>query len=679
VVGMPAPSATGGLAGLHASTQVIEVPGHATLAHVANLAADRWAGRDLALVFDVVSLPDAWLQKLAETLASEPGAATASALGIRDEGAESGSGDDGAAEDTWFPSRPGRPRVAGIQPTCVYVSRAAFELLGPLDERLGSSYAAVLDFVMRARRRGLANLLADDVVVGPAPAVLSREDEQTLLGRHGVLLQALAAPMGPAVERCSTLARVVNEPLHVTVDARALGPAVGGTRTYLFGLLDSLAADGRVVVRALVGDDLDERTAARLGGLPRTDLLTYTQALDRPPPSHIVHRPQQVFSSDDLLLLQPLGTRLVITHQDLIAYHNPTYFPSFETWQRYVRTTRQSLAGADQVIFFSRHALADAAREDLVETSRCSIVPLGVDPSQDAEATTQANPPATLPELSGAPFLLCIGADYEHKNRPFALALLGALRRQHNWSGSLVLAGSHMEHGSSREAEQETVAALQIPSGWVHDLGPVPEPERLWLMHNAAAVLYPTVQEGFGLLPFESAAAGVPCLFASQSSLRELLDPALAALVPWDPVRSAATAVSLLHDGLERQRHVEGLRRAAEGLTWAACGARTVDAYHAALASSLRASTESAWQALEREREIVLLDAGVRELDSKIRELTDDIGADGLALVGREALLSRADQRALLALTMRPWLRRLVLGVLRAGFRAARKLSPRDR
>ena len=36
-------------------------------------------------------------------------------------------------------------------------------------------------------------------------------------------------------------------------------------------------------------------------------------------------------------------------------------------------------------------------------------------------------------------------------------------------------------------------------------------------------MLYPTVQEGFGLVPFEAARAGVPCLFAAQTSLAEVL------------------------------------------------------------------------------------------------------------------------------------------------------------
>ena len=36
--------------------------------------------------------------------------------------------------------------------------------------------------------------------------------------------------------------------------------------------------------------------------------------------------------------------------------------------------------------------------------------------------------------------------------------------------------------------------------------------ELSWLYRHAALVLFPTLYEGFGLVPFEAAAAGTPCV-----------------------------------------------------------------------------------------------------------------------------------------------------------------------
>ena len=43
-------------------------------------------------------------------------------------------------------------------------------------------------------------------------------------------------------------------------------------------------------------------------------------------------------------------------------------------------------------------------------------------------------------------------------------------------------------------------------------LSEVEPAERNWLLANAACVLYPTSAEGFGLLPFEAASFGTPCV-----------------------------------------------------------------------------------------------------------------------------------------------------------------------
>ena len=160
------------------------------------------------------------------------------------------------------------------------------------------------------------------------------------------------------------------------------------------------------------------------------------------------------------------------------------------------------------------------------------------------------------------PFLLCIGNDFRHKNRLFAIKLLAELRAR-GWDGSLVLAGAHVESGSSRGDEAAYLASRPELAIHVHELPAVSEAEKAWLYGNAAAIVYPTVYEGFGLIPFEAARARVPCLFAAQASLAEVLPPEAAVLVPWDGEASADRALPLLRDSDERRRHLELLASAA--------------------------------------------------------------------------------------------------------------------
>jgi glycosyltransferase involved in cell wall biosynthesis len=642
-----------------------ELPGE-TVAHVANRAAAARAGADLALLLGEVEPPEGWLQRLRSCAAGESTTATVSAIpgaAIEDRDAREDELSSSAA--TVLSGALGAPRTDLVGGACVLITRAAFDLLGELDETMPTSAGAIAEFGLRARGRGLANLLAGDLLVPPAVgARLTEPDRVELAHRYPALWRAAMDPHSAAVERSLTLARTAIRRLSVTIDARALGASAGGTQVYALELMRALVRTGEVDVRALVGPDPEAK--AQVDALDVAEVITYGQALEGLEKTDLVHRPQQVFTLDDLDLLQPLGHRLVITHLDLIAYHNPTYFEDISEWRRHVRATHIAFDVADRMLFFSDHALRDAEREDLVESGRASVVPLGVDPGEGADAPMTR--PAALGERS-EPFLLCIGADYSHKNRQFALELTQELRRTHGWPGVLVLAGAHVPHGSSAEAERRVLDSHPDLEQAVIDLGPVSAPERRWLMRHASALAYPTVLEGFGLVPFEAGAAGLPCLYASQSSLAEILPAELATLDGWDLSRAGAGAARLLRDETARDAHVAALRTAASAYRWDRCADQTVEAYRRTLASPARSSEHRAWEALQREGEIVRLDKAVSDIDTEHQRFLEAVGADGLALMGPEGLLSTEDRRALLALATRPTLSRPVLAIGRAGYR----------
>ena len=232
-----------------------------------------------------------------------------------------------------------------------------------------------------------------------------------------------------------------------------------------------------------------------------------------------------------------------------------------------------------------------------------------------------------------------------------------------------MLAGAHVAHGSSAAQERSLLEREPELAEAVVDLGAVNGGEREWLLSNAAAVVYPSIVEGFGLLPFEAATAGTACLFAPQSALGELLPPETAAVHAWDVAASASAAVPLLVDGEPRARHIGAIRDAALRYTWATCGALTLQAYERALTVRARASARAAWEAEEREREVVRLDQAIKDKDVEMRDFRDSLGSDGLALVGEHGVLSREDQRALLALAARGPLRRGLFAGLRSGYR----------
>jgi glycosyltransferase involved in cell wall biosynthesis len=630
-----------------------------------NTAIEASAPGDLALVVPGVRVTVGWLEGLRSAATSDSTVASATPLSLG-AGALELAGDPSDAVEAAVAFRQSspslHPRIATIGPGCAYIRRTALELVGPLDESL-SLAEALTDLALRMSAQGMVHVAADDVLVEglvegpPTPGkpdvgVAPPGKVTSSTGEENPIQATIANDEQGPLRRALDRARIALGRLSVTIDGRALNASAGGTQTYIVELTLALARGGEVAVRVLVPPDLSQRARDALASVPEVELLTYEQALADPPLSDVVHRPQQVFTPDDLTLLRLVGERVVIGQQDLVAFHNHSYHRDGDAWRAYRRTTRLALAGADQVVFFSEHARRDALAEDLLPAGRTHVVGIG------AEAIESLQSPGRPPDDLTAedPFLLCLGADYAHKNRPFAIRLLGALREL-GWSGRLVLAGAHVPHGSSRERERELLDDDPELSSFVLDLGPIDEPAKTWLYGHTCALLYPTLYEGFGLLPVEAARADLPCIFAAQASLSEVAGGA-ATLVPWDAAASATAVLPLLSDGPARAAHLEQLRSLPIP-GWSEVARQLVAVYDHALAAPPSEAAPRAWQELDRENYMLKLEREIehhmqlaQEYQDAYHSLEERVGA-GLPLIDDGGLLSPAQQRGLMRIAGR--------------------------
>jgi glycosyltransferase involved in cell wall biosynthesis len=558
------------------------------------------------------------------------------------------------------------PRIATMGPDCAYLRRAALDLMGGLEDSLGLGEA--LDAAaVRLLELGMVHVAVDDVAIepreSPQVASVSVEGLSTAIQSKNPVQVTIAADERGVLRRAVARAGAGERRPSVTIDGRSLTSAVGGTQTYVTGLTLALAAEGSVAVRVLVPPDLPDHTREaflRAGGV---ELLTYEQALASPPLTDVVHRPQQVFTPDDLALLRLVGERLVVTHQDLIAYHNHAYHADIEAWRSHRRITRLAMGVADQVVFFSEHARRDALAEDLVAADRAHVVGISAEQPRLVGGTEKA--PDGIGEEE--PFLLCLGADYAHKNRPFAIRLLASLREL-GWPGRLVFAGPHVPHGSSSEDEREALRLNPDVADSVIDLGVIDESSKRWLYMRARALLYPTVYEGFGLPPLEAAAWGLPCLFASHSALTETVGEA-ATLVAWDPRASAVGVAPLLEDGPARDSHLATLTRRGPPI-WKEVVHDLLGVYERAITEPSSPAAPRAWQELDRESQIVALDRDVGKLKDLAQEYQDAYHSlsrrvtTGLPLIDEGGLLTPAQQRGLMRVAGRGRLGRLLLAPL---------------
>ena len=538
-----------------------------------------------------------------------------------------------------------RPRLPAAGGPCLYVKRGALELAGGLDPAFLPGARDETRFSKRCVENGLFHVLADDVLVSDQfRSAPDAPDRDRLVRPHDD---------GDRLQRSLSRVRRTLSCMSVVIDARILSGPINGTALHVLGVITGLRRSEKARVTVLVPDRLNQDAARALESTTGLSLVTTAQAsaMGRGR-ADLVHRPFQVSNAGDLKFLAALGERLILTQQDLIGYHNPSYFPTPTAWEGFRRLTSSALAMADHVVFFSEHARDDATAEDLLEPARASVVHIGVD-HPVARADEPVQPPGTMRLQAGAEAILCIGSDYRHKNRVFAIRMLEQMRRRHTWPGFLLLAGPSVAHGSSKGAEADLLARDPQLAHSVIDLGPVDEAGKAWLLRQARLVVYPTTNEGFGLVPFEAANVGLPCMWAPGTSLSEILPDSAAEIVAWDAAQSADRAVELLRDDRRREQNVAAVRGAGKDLTWDATAARLIELYEAAcdapstpVGASQRRDGTINWSRSE----------------------------DALSLVGPGGELPVDVERPLLALATHPQIAGPVFGALKLGYRAAYRL-----
>lgn len=558
-----------------------------------------------------------------------------------------------------------RPRIPTAVGHCFLITRRALDLVGPFDETFSPGYGEEVDFSQRCVARGLQHVVADDAFIqhtGSASFSLA-EGREALKSSHDRIIntrypyydrwvsrvsKSRSDPVAYAIDAAN---RALRRQLSVTVDGRCLGPVVTGTQIHTLELTAALARRSEVRVRAVVPRQLGDYAGKVLTSLP-VEIVPVEAVARGVGRTDVVHLPLQVSRPEDLALLDSMGNRIVMTQQDLIAYHNPAYSNTYDEWERYRATIRLALAYADRVVFFSHSAANEALGEDLVDPARTATVYIGTDHTV-GQVPAHERPPAGIEALRGRPFLLCLGTDFAHKNRVFALRVLQSLQSRHGYDGALVLAGPHVAVGSSRPEEAEFLALYPSIRDVVVDVAAVDEGEKRWLLRSATLMVYPSVHEGFGLVPFESAEAGLACAFASNTSISELLPSKLALIQQWNADATADRLAPYIASADLRAEHVAGVRAAGARFTWRATAERLVDLYGSAVdgpVAEVRKLASAPGGAL-----------GLSRFSQPLDPATE-------SLVGPQGLITPDLRRPLLAIAERPTLRRMVFGPIRAGY-----------
>ena len=360
--------------------------------------------------------------------------------------------------------------------------------------------------------------------------------------------------------------------IRVGIDGRAFTSPAAGVRRYVSELVPSLlSSDASLDLVALGGaaesvpsgvDHVPEpwHPPTNLGwavvGLPRAA---------RHAAVNLIHAPAYT---------APLyaGIPTVLTIHDVSYERHPEWYPYRRDWLRRA-FYRRSASAAAHILTDSEFSRSEIAAAYGISSDRITVAPLG---ASEAFGHAEASAPMPLPTGIVVPFLLHVGDLHERRNLSVVVqGLVDARRRLETPPLSLVLAGVDRGVG-------DRLAALAADSGApdaVIRLGGVPELTLRALYHGAAALVYPSRYEGFGLPLVEAMASGTPVLASRAASIPEVVGESGILLDPDEPKRWADAIVHVMTDPVLRARlRTDGLARAAM-FTWERTARITLDVY----------------------------------------------------------------------------------------------------
>jgi glycosyltransferase involved in cell wall biosynthesis len=374
-------------------------------------------------------------------------------------------------------------------------------------------------------------------------------------------------------------------PLHIVIDARRVRDF--GIGTYIRSLVHALGTIDLTNQYTIISGPGDVRTLAGLPENFRTAVYARTDAdfLDHAAfpiflkglSPDLVHVP---LNRVPLLMMRPY----VVTIHDMTSLLFEEERSDFQ--MRLLRYRfRRGLVRANRVIAVSEATKRDVENLLRVPSYRIRRVYNAPDPGFLQRGATSADEQQRIMERYqiNYPFLLYAGNIRRHKNIPRLVEAFAVVREELASHPTykdlrLVIIGDTI---SQFPAVRQAVIKSHMEQV-VRFLGFVPFDTLRCFYESAAAFVFPSRYEGFGLPPLEAMACGTPVVASNVSSLPEVVGDAAVLINPENVFDIARGIRDILLDDTLRAELIRRGRRQASRFSWERTAREVIEIYQEA-------------------------------------------------------------------------------------------------
>ena len=252
----------------------------------------------------------------------------------------------------------------------------------------------------------------------------------------------------------------------------------------------------------------------------------------------------------------------IITIYDVTILALPEFYPFIDVWYwRWVQP--RLLRRMDRIVAISTNTKRDLETFLDIPGDQIDVVYAAPDPQFRRLADPAAMRAVRLKYDLPDDFILYVGLLARKKNIPTLLQAYAEMRQETDLDHPLVATGRPFGTSNDEKRVNQLIDQLGIRSH-VRITGLIPQEDVIALYNAASVFVFPSLHEGFGLVPLEAMTCGVPVIAANTSAIPEVVgDAALLIDNPTDHRELAAAMIHVLTDSVLAGSMVEkGYERA---------------------------------------------------------------------------------------------------------------------